>query len=450
MKAIQKVKNKIKSKGGQLKNIQENGKWTNNLYTFTCSKGHQHTLSHKEMMKRTNPCPTCSPDSQYFRTTKLPKMLEEKFLKLNGVYKSNKPIPVKCLKCDHEFTICSSSLSQSRSKRKTLCYNCEGKVLSPTIIKESINQHWNIISGNVNVFGYVGFRAPLTIECKSCKYTWDTECRHAVNDMCPNCAANPDVEKNIKGIIYKIVCKPSEKVYIGQTIQKFAKRVRDHFRASEDPNHPDYYGKIGRAIRKYNPNDFEWTVLRRDVPWSQLDSLEIQEIKNHNSYHNGLNSTEGGNIGNKNAIIATKRFEKHLKAEKEKEIKDRAAEQQRGLNNFEKGLRTELTKFTKKIKDKELELQSLIEHRNRTLGGNKRSNIASSFIGVCWDSGNKKWRAAIKHKGKKIYLGLFEDEIAAALAYNKKAIQLRGPNTKLNHTPSTKKGNNMQSRNSLP
>ena len=39
---------------------------------------------------------------------------------------------------------------------------------------------------------------------------------------------------------------------------------------------------------------------------------------------------------------------------------------------------------------------------------------------------SKKWMAYIRHNGKQIYIGLYKDIIDAALAYDKKAIELFG------------------------
>jgi hypothetical protein len=50
----------------------------------------------------------------------------------------------------------------------------------------------------------------------------------------------------------------------------------------------------------------------------------------------------------------------------------------------------------------------------------------SKYKGVSWDSENQKWRAQIKHNYKKTYLGLYNDEIDAAMAYDAKAIELFG------------------------
>lgn len=68
----------------------------------------------------------------------------------------------------------------------------------------------------------------------------------------------------------------------------------------------------------------------------------------------------------------------------------------------------------------------------------KRATV-SQHVGVSFDKrGRKKpWSAKIKYQGKKIYLGSYYTEIEAAKAYNEKALEIYGPNAKLNSIPTT-------------
>ena len=52
---------------------------------------------------------------------------------------------------------------------------------------------------------------------------------------------------------------------------------------------------------------------------------------------------------------------------------------------------------------------------------------SSKFKGVCWDKGMKKWRAEIKVKGKKNYMGCFDEEEEAARKYDEIAAALGRP-----------------------
>lgn len=61
-----------------------------------------------------------------------------------------------------------------------------------------------------------------------------------------------------------------------------------------------------------------------------------------------------------------------------------------------------------------------------------RISGTSQFKGVTWNKGSRKWQSLIRYNGKKIHLGLFSNEIEAAKAYNKKALELFGEFALLN------------------
>lgn len=62
----------------------------------------------------------------------------------------------------------------------------------------------------------------------------------------------------------------------------------------------------------------------------------------------------------------------------------------------------------------------------------KQRNNTSGFKGVSWHVVKKRWISYIGFNNKKIYIGLFEDKILAAEAYNKKAVELFGDYAILN------------------
>lgn len=64
---------------------------------------------------------------------------------------------------------------------------------------------------------------------------------------------------------------------------------------------------------------------------------------------------------------------------------------------------------------------------------NSRPRAArSQYKGVRYEKRAGKWIAEITHKGKRYHLGSFDDEIAAAKAYDRKARRLFGPYARLN------------------
>ena len=61
-----------------------------------------------------------------------------------------------------------------------------------------------------------------------------------------------------------------------------------------------------------------------------------------------------------------------------------------------------------------------------------RKGSTSRYKGVHWDKRDKRWCAEIRVMGKKHYLGRFATEEEAALAYDRKAVELVGPMAFLN------------------
>ncbi len=61
-----------------------------------------------------------------------------------------------------------------------------------------------------------------------------------------------------------------------------------------------------------------------------------------------------------------------------------------------------------------------------------RSNTSSLYKGVHWYTAVGKWKAVIRKNGEAFFLGHFEDEVGAALAYDNKALELFGEFAHLN------------------
>jgi hypothetical protein len=74
--------------------------------------------------------------------------------------------------------------------------------------------------------------------------------------------------------------------------------------------------------------------------------------------------------------------------------------------------------------------QNMMNRRkNRTYG--KKETI-SKYKGVCWSKKKRRWYVALQCNHKNVFVGLFEDEKEAAIAYNKAALELFGKYAKLN------------------
>ena len=67
--------------------------------------------------------------------------------------------------------------------------------------------------------------------------------------------------------------------------------------------------------------------------------------------------------------------------------------------------------------------------------GNPRkraTKTSSKFKGVTWQKSTNKWQASVQYLGKRFYVGWFKNELDAAKAYNKKAIELFGEYARIN------------------
>ena len=89
-----------------------------------------------------------------------------------------------------------------------------------------------------------------------------------------------------RGIIYKIT-SPSGKVYVGQTVRSFEKRMQEHKRMSVRT-------LINKAVNKYG-DEMKYEIIEEDVPQEHLDEREIYWISHFNSLApDGYNCTMGG------------------------------------------------------------------------------------------------------------------------------------------------------------
>jgi hypothetical protein len=76
--------------------------------------------------------------------------------------------------------------------------------------------------------------------------------------------------------------------------------------------------------------------------------------------------------------------------------------------------------------------ESVLDKISKSNQGKKRSNASSAYIGVSFDTKLNLWKSIGTYKNKDFYLGLYQFEEWAAIAYNKKALELFGENANLN------------------
>jgi group I intron endonuclease len=89
------------------------------------------------------------------------------------------------------------------------------------------------------------------------------------------------------GIIYKI-SSPSGKVYVGQTVRSFKKRMQEHKSKHSGCT------LLRNAIQKYN-DQMKYEIIESNIPQEQLDEREIYWINHFNSLApHGYNLGTGG------------------------------------------------------------------------------------------------------------------------------------------------------------
>ena len=92
------------------------------------------------------------------------------------------------------------------------------------------------------------------------------------------------------GIIYCWYCIPTDKYYVGQTIEEY-KRFKQHINDTINKKDDTYFH---RALRKYGLDNFVYCVLEDNILRENLNLKEIEWIEYYDSFYNGYNLTTGG------------------------------------------------------------------------------------------------------------------------------------------------------------
>ena len=182
------------------------------------------------------------------------------------------------------------------------------------------------------------------------------------------------------GIIYKSKNKINGKVYIGQTVRDFGKRIKEHIRKSFSG---EYNGIFAKAIVKYGEENFSWELIDFAESKEELDKKEIYWIYYYNTYRgnngHGYNMTIGGNgVGR---MISEQAREKMSKSRIGKKHSEETKKKMR-INNPRLSGKNHPHWNKKQSKE-------TIEKKSKALKGNKLSE-------------ETKMKLSIAHKGKKL------------------------------------------------
>jgi len=241
----------------------------------------------------------------------------------------------------------------------------------------------------------------------------ETLAKHGIReDGIKECMGDQEIEEvteGPKGIIYKI-SSPSGKVYVGQTIRSFEKRMQEHRQETSCCTF------IKRAIDKYG-DEMNYEIVEENVPQEQLDEREIYWIKELNSLApDGYNLTTGGQ--------SSKEYSQELK-DKIRDIKNTQKIDKDGYMGYVSKICNlfypHVRQYGKKVhvsyggfQTEEEAIEVLKEYtkdpENFTAVNNRTRNKVGS---VCKSRG--KWSAGYKQ----IYLGEYETKEQAQEALEK-------------------------------
>ena len=126
--------------------------------------------------------------------------------------------------------------------------------------------------------------------------------------------------------IYRLICKPTGKSYIGQTTRTIEKRARKGYGYRDSP-------ELYKAIREHGWDAFSSEILHETKDPTEANLQEIAYIKAYSTRHpNGYNIARGGPafLKGKNNVFYGK---KHTAETKEKIRAGREKAQQKRLEN---------------------------------------------------------------------------------------------------------------------
>ncbi len=141
------------------------------------------------------------------------------------------------------------------------------------------------------------------------------------------------------GIIYKVVNKLNQKIYIGQTTHSLEQRRALHL--TEAKHRPRTH--FQHALRKYGAEAFYWEQIATADSREELDQLEIQYIEALEALDptKGYNGKTGGSRGQNSAAVrqkiseSVKTSEKFRAAMQDPEFRERRAKLRQGTRHSE-------------------------------------------------------------------------------------------------------------------
>ena len=209
------------------------------------------------------------------------------------------------------------------------------------------------------------------------------------------------------GLIYKFT-SPSNKSYVGKTVQSFSERMRGHKKKSSGCT------ALKNAINKYGWNQMKREIVEENIPEDQLDQREKYWIKMYNTIApHGYNLTDGGDGGSLSDITRDRIGESTQK-------NTIAKNGYRGYVHYQKGLfvpRVMINKSQVTISPSCKTHEEAVEILRRYTADPENFEMperqrAKGSGCVCFHKQRNKWMAVLRGK----YIGLFSTEEEARQA----------------------------------
>jgi group I intron endonuclease len=248
------------------------------------------------------------------------------------------------------------------------------------------------------------------------------------------------MRKNKICAIYMIRNKINNKLYIGCAVD-YKRRFIEHKSKLKLNKHYNNY--LQRNWNKYGGENFEYIIIEicEKCQLKQKEILWIKYYRSDNSFY-GFNGTKGGDgsLGHIVSEVSRRKMSEKAKGRiVSEETRKNISESHKGIishaipHSEETKIKISKSKKGKPIAKRKIpkteEERERISKSQRGIKTNGKTT--SKYVGVYQDK-KGVWIANIKYKGKSTYIGRYKTEIEAAIAYNLKAIELYGPDTRIN------------------
>jgi group I intron endonuclease len=218
--------------------------------------------------------------------------------------------------------------------------------------------------------------------------------------------------------IYCIENKINNKKYIGWAFDIDRRWYMHKWNFKHDSHNNTY---LANSYKKYGENNFDFYVIQElETETNILNLMEIYWVAYHNSFIDdggGYNLTRGGDGVGKPSLETRQKMSKSQMGNKKALGKHHTDETKKLISEGHIGIkRSEETK--QKVSFSKTGIKTAKSSSSQYVGVRLRS----------WGS----WEASMRIDRKKVYLGSYESEINAAMAYDIKAIQIYGESAKTN------------------